>query len=240
MPTSLDYGLSKSFNFPTVVSTKAHEAVLGINKFWTLKTSRQNSYAKKLLDQARQTFIPSYIIPRVHIAWMYTNDDEAKFAKKNLGRKAQLSKERKTSSLEKCLTNQRDSGRSLRKLLVLKELPIILGMGQLREAGAISGCKDISSENSSRPRSRRPKSFLRLVLARFLKPTNNCSMLLGLSKEPDLLPFRSCNKISLLLRLMIQSLHRVRVSREPNPRNFDCVCGLHRRSSVIETSCSGR
>lgn len=71
-------------NFQTVVSTKAHEAVLGISKFWTHRTSRRNGYAKMLLDQARQHFIPSYIIPRVHIAWTFTTDDGAKFAKEYL------------------------------------------------------------------------------------------------------------------------------------------------------------
>jgi hypothetical protein len=71
-------------HFQTVVSTKAHEAVLGINKFWTLGTSRRRGYAKKLLDQARQSFIPSYVIPRVHIAWTFTTDDGAHFAKEYL------------------------------------------------------------------------------------------------------------------------------------------------------------
>jgi hypothetical protein len=71
-------------NFQTVVSTKAHEAVLGINKFWTLRTSRRNGYAKRLLDQARRNFVPSYIIPRVHVAWTFTSDDGAKFAKEYL------------------------------------------------------------------------------------------------------------------------------------------------------------
>jgi hypothetical protein len=71
-------------NFQTVVSTKAHEAVLGINKIWTLRTSRRNGYAKTLLDEARQNFISSYIIPRVHIAWTYTTDDGANFAKEFL------------------------------------------------------------------------------------------------------------------------------------------------------------
>lgn len=63
---------------------ESHEAVLGINKFWTLGTSRRRGYAKKLLDQARQSFIPSYVIPRVHIAWTFTTDDGAHFAKEYL------------------------------------------------------------------------------------------------------------------------------------------------------------
>lgn len=71
-------------HFQTVVSTKSHEAVLGISKFWTLGTSRRRGYAKKLLDQARQNFIPSYIIPRVHVAWTFTTDDGAHFAKEYL------------------------------------------------------------------------------------------------------------------------------------------------------------
>ncbi len=68
----------------TVVSTKAHEAVLGVNKFWTIRRSRRSGYGKTLLDQARQTFVPSYIIPRVHIAWTCTTDDGARFAKEYL------------------------------------------------------------------------------------------------------------------------------------------------------------
>jgi hypothetical protein len=68
-------------NVQTVVSTKAHEAVLGINKFWTISNSRRNGYGRVLLNQARQNFLPYYIIPRIHIAWTYTTDDGANFAK---------------------------------------------------------------------------------------------------------------------------------------------------------------
>jgi hypothetical protein len=64
----------------TVVSNQAHEAVLGINKFWTLRSSRRHGFGKLLVDQARQSFIRSYIIPRVHIAWTHTTDDGANFA----------------------------------------------------------------------------------------------------------------------------------------------------------------
>jgi hypothetical protein len=65
----------------TIVSNRAHEAVLGINKFWTLKGCRRQGLGKLLVDHARQNFVRSYIIPRVHIAWTHTTHDGANFAK---------------------------------------------------------------------------------------------------------------------------------------------------------------
>jgi hypothetical protein len=63
------------------LSTKAHEAVLGVNKFWTILKHRRNGYGKLLLDEARKDFICCYTIPRIHVAWTQTTDEGNRFAK---------------------------------------------------------------------------------------------------------------------------------------------------------------
>lgn len=60
---------------------KSHEAILGVNKFWTLRKERRKGYGKMLLDAARENFIFGYMIPRVQLAWTQTTEEGAKYAK---------------------------------------------------------------------------------------------------------------------------------------------------------------
>jgi len=74
--------LTVANNTQLQVTDRAHEAVLGVNKIWTHQEYRGQNCATRLIDKARDNFIWSYRIPRIHVAWTQTTEDGARFAER--------------------------------------------------------------------------------------------------------------------------------------------------------------